>query len=36
MTVLSIVLQSLLIAYYVFSGSAKIAGPNTGWMCSTV
>ncbi|KHF34600.1 hypothetical protein CM49_03208 [Paenibacillus sp. P1XP2] len=26
MTVLSIVLQSLLIAYYVFSGSAKIAG----------
>lgn len=26
MTVFSIVLQSLLIAYYVFSGSAKIAG----------
>lgn len=26
MTVFSIVLQSLLVAYYVFSGSAKVAG----------
>ncbi|MFC4811939.1 DoxX family protein [Paenibacillus sp. GCM10023250] len=28
MTVFSIVLQSLLVAYYVFSGSAKVAGAN--------